>query len=316
MAAGQAVLRSTLDVGAIDAVESRLYRRETARHAAHADALRDALGAAPLLDAAGMGLATPAQLALVWRCSETRAATQLTAALLLVQLPDAFALLDDAVMTAEQSAAVARCLDPVEPAVRDAVWARVRALLVTDAGRGVQRPPARLAEQIRTWIVEVDAAAAVERRRRAENEGNVLLQRRDDGLVDVLLSGLTAPDAEACLSRITDAAVPFGVDDARPAGKRRLDAAVDLLLGRTGRPEGECAGSSCGCALGAPVPCGASVTVLVPLATALGLSDAPAQFARHGPLEPDLLQELLRAKAELRAAFVDDDGVPVALSTA
>ena len=236
MAARQSVLRSTLDVGMIDAVESRLARREQGRHAAHADALRDALELHRLYEAAGMDLGAPAQLALVWRCSETRATARLTAALLLVELPDAFALLDDAVMTVEQSAAVARSLEPVEPAVRDAVWTRVRALLIADADRNVQRPPARLTEQIRKWILEVDAAAAIERRRRAESGGNVLLQRRDDGLVDVLLAGLTAPDAEACLSRITAAATPFGSDDERPAGKRRLDAALDLLLGRTGRP--------------------------------------------------------------------------------
>lgn len=310
------MLRSTLDIGAIDAVESRLSRREENRHGAHADALRDALELHRLYDKAGLGLATPAQLALVWRCSETRATTQLTAALLLVELPDALALLDNAVMTVEQSAAVARSLQPLEPWVRDAVWVRVRAGLIADVEQGVQRPPARLTEQIRTWAVEVDAAAAIERRERAERDGNVLLQKRDDGLVDILLAGLTAPDAEACLSRITAAAVPFGADDDRPAGKRRLDAAVDLLLGRTGRPEGECTGGgrSCGCALGASVPCGAGVTVLVPLATALGLVDVPAQLSGHGPIEPDLLQELLRANPELRAAVVDDDGVPVTLS--
>ena len=314
MAAGQSVLRSTLDVGEVNAVESRLSQREQGRHAAHADALRDALELHRLYDAAGMGLATPAQLALVWRCSETRATALLTAAQLLVELPDAFALLDDAVMTVEQSAAVARAMQPLEPAVRDAVWDRVRTALIADAGKRVQRPPARLTAQMRRWAVEVDAAAAVERRRRAEREGNVLLQRRDDGLVDVLLAGMTAPDAEACLSRITAGADPFGADDDRPAGKRRLDAAVDLLLGRTGRPAGEhgdgCVGS-CECALGAAVPCGASVMVLVPLATALGLADVPAELAGHGPLEPDLLQALLRANAELRVVFVDDDGQPV-----
>src|SRR5687767_3061566 len=130
MAAGQSVLRSTLDVGEVDVVESRLSLREARRHAEHADALRDALELHRLYDAAGLALATPAQLALVWRCSETRATTQLTAALLLVELSDAFSLLDDAVMTVEQSAAVARTLQPLEPWVRDAVWERVRTALI------------------------------------------------------------------------------------------------------------------------------------------------------------------------------------------
>ena len=310
MAVGQAVLSSSiLDTGAVAAVEARLAGRESARHAAHADALRDALELDRLCEVAGMGLAVPAQLALVWRCSETRATTQLLAAAVLIELPGALELLDAAVMTTEQSTQVARGLQALEPAVRDAVWARVAAALHADAEQGVQRPPARLAEQVRRWAVEVDPASAVERRRRAESDGDVLFQRRDDGLVDVLLKGLTAPDAEGCLGRLSAAAAPFGSDDDRRAGKRRLDAAVDLLLGRSGRPAG-----TCGCPLGASVPCGASVTVLVPLATALGMGDVPAELVGHGPLEPDLLAEVLRAAPVLRSAHVDDDGVPVSMT--
>jgi hypothetical protein len=317
MAAGQAMLRSNvLDVGAVDAVEGRLAEREAARHAAHADALRDALELARLYEAAGMDVCVPAQLALVWRCSETRATTLLLAASLLTELPGALELLDAAVLTVEQSAQVARGLQVLEPAVRDAVWARVAAELQADAEQGVQRPPARLAEQVRRWAVEVHPASAVERRRRAESDGDVLFQRRDDGLFDVLLKGLTAPDAEGCLGRISAAAAPFGSDDDRPAGKRRLDAAVDLLLGRTGRPARQCtdgAGGSCGCPLGGSVPCGADVTVLVPLATALGAGDVPAELVGHGPLEPDLLAALLGSAPVLRAVWVGPDGAPVSM---
>jgi hypothetical protein len=316
VAAGQAAPRGTLDVGAVDAVEARLAAREDARHAAHADALRDALELHGLYAAAGSGLATPAQLALVWRCSEARAVMLLGAAQLLGELPGAMGLLETAHMTVEQSAVVVRVLEPLDPVVREAVWAKVAARLVADAAAGVQRPPARLSELVRRWVVQVDPAA-VERRRLAEQRGDAVFRRREDGLVDLVLAGLTAPDAEACLTRITAGAVPFGVEDSRSAGKRRLDAAVDLLLGRTGRPAAECAGAGagCGCALGA-VPCGAAVTVLAPLATALGAGDVPAELVGHGPVEPDLLAALLAAAPVLRMARVDADGVVVSLGEA
>lgn len=99
-----------------------------------------------------------------------------------------------------------------------------------------------MTELLRGWAVQADPELAADRRRVAEAAGCVLLRRRDDGLADVVLSGLTAPLAEAVLSRVTvvGQAGAF-VGDERSSGKRRLDAAVDLLLGRTGRPAGECA---------------------------------------------------------------------------
>lgn len=313
MAAGQSELRSTLDVGAVDAVEARLAVREAARHASHADALRDALELNRLYEAAGMGLGVPAQLALVWRCSETRALTQLNAALVLVDLPGALEALESAVMTAEQAAAVARVLEPLGQPVRDAVWARAAGALAADVNRGVQRPPARLAEQLKKWAVEVDPSAAERRRQQAEQQSDVLFRQRDDNLVDLVLSGLTMPLAEACLSRISAGAAPFGAGDERTAGQRRLDSAVDLLLGRTGRPAAACPDGhgSCDCPLGAPAPCGSEVVVLVPLATSLDVGDVPAEVAGRGPIEPDLLAALLTAGPVLRAVWVGSDGVPV-----
>lgn len=308
MSAGQAVLSGVLDVGALDAVESRLEAREAARHSAYAEQLRDALELDRLHHAAGLELATTAQLALVLRCSEARATRLLQSARVLADLPGALELLDAAVLTVEQSRVVVELLDALAEPARLALWERASSRLARDAEQGVLRPPARLAELLRRWALEADPAPAQERRRRAEADGDVQLRRRDDGLVDVFATGLTAPNAAACLSRISERSAPFGVDDERSAGKRRLDALVDLLTGRDALPFEH--RDPCGCPLGAGVPCGAQVTVLVPLSTAMGGS-APAEQVGHGPVEADLAHELLRASPALRVAWVDDDGVPV-----
>ena len=59
------------------------------------------------------------------------------------------------------------------------------------------------------------------------------------------------------------------------------------------------------------MPCGAQLTVLVPLGAALGTTDEVAELVGHGTLEPDLLHELLLAAPQLRAVGVDRAGVPV-----
>jgi hypothetical protein len=329
MAGRQAVLVGTFDVGAVDAVEARLAASEAVRCAAHAEVLRDALELLGLYERAGMWDAAPAQLALLLRSSEQRATTLLTCARVLAELPGGFELLEAAVLTVEQAAAVGRVLDPLPGDVRQAVWAHAVTRLQSDVQRGAVCPPARLTELLRTWAAQVDPDSALDRRRQAEAAGSVLLDRRDDGLTDLVLRGLTTPLADAVLSRIgTVAESTSFVGDERSSGKQRLDTAVDLLLGRTGRPAGQCApaagadgeaagcgggcGGGCGCPLGAPAPCGASVTVLVPLATALGHGDVPAQQGGAGPLEPDLLAALLSAAPVLRGVWVDPDGQPVA----
>ena len=206
----------------------------------------------------------------------------------------------------------------------------------------MQRTPARLRERLSGWVIEADPAAAVERRRAAAADGDVDYRRRDDGLVDLAAYGLTGPDAHACLARIRACAAPVGLGDDRPAGKRRLDALVDLLLGRNPlppqaddeNPPGDAAdpvrcaaagsgatcgcrpgsGAACGCRPGSPAPCGAQLTVLVSIGAALGTTDEVAELVGHGPLEPDLLAALLQAAPSLRAAWVDDQGVPVSVS--
>jgi hypothetical protein len=93
---------------------------------------------------------------------------------------------------------------------------------------------------------------------------------------------------------------------------------MDLLLGRQpltadGDAGAGCGGGGCGCPLGGGAgPCGAQLVVHVPLATALGVGDVPAELVGHGPIDPDELARLLLAAPALQAVFVDEHGVPVA----
>jgi hypothetical protein len=54
--------------------------------------------------------------------------------------------------------------------------------------------------------------------------------------------------------------------------------------------------------------------VLVPIGAALGTTDEVAELAGHGPLDPDDLAALLTAAPEVRAVWVDENGVPVAVA--
>ena len=321
MVAGQGVLSRTLDVGALTAVEERLEQRRLARGAAHVADLRDALELHRLYVDVGMRLTTVSHLALVLRCSEMRAGELLADAQLLVSLPGAFDALAAGVLSVDDSRVLAAQLAPLSEDAQQAVWQRLHARLLLDAALGVVRPPARLREDVRRLVIRIDPRGAEQRRRAAADGRGVDYRRRDDGLVDLFAVGLSAPNAQACLSRINAAAAPLGPADPRTADQRRLDAFVSLLLGRERLPldadggrltDGPTGAGGCGCSATSPVPCGAQVTVLVPLGAALGTTDEVAEVVGHGPVEPDLLDALLLGSPELRAVFVDAAGVPVA----
>ena len=327
MAVGQQVLASALDVGAVLAVEARMALREVERSAVHAGLLRDVLDLCRLYGRDGLGLAVRSQVGLVLRCSDHRAGELLTAALVLADLPGALEALECGLLGVEQSRVVVDQLLPLPDRVAVGVWERVQAQLIADEERAVVRPPARLRELLAGWVIIADPEGAVERRRDNACDGEVDYRKRGDGLVDLFAVGLSGPDAHACLSRIRACAAQVGSSDDRPAGRRRVDALVDLILGRRpvpvgnddenppaeARPDGGHCGPSCGCLPGSPVPCGAELTVLVPLGAALGVTDELASLVGHGPLEPDLLRNLLSAGPTLRPVWVDPAGVPVAI---
>jgi hypothetical protein len=314
-----------LDLVALCLAEDEMRASELVRAAAHVRQLRAALGMLEVYRRAGLAQSADAYLAIRMGWSEWQANRLLSEAVVMADLPGAFELLLAGTMSIEQSrAASTQLLKLTDEHARLELWERIASLLQANAEQGVICPPARLTDTIKRWLIEADPADAVDRRRQAEDEAEVVFRKRHDGLVNISLLGATAPNAQAALQLIDANATPVGPDDERSAGKRRADAMIDLILGRTRLPlgqtldgpdvdSGHCA-RGCGCTVGAPVPCGTDVNVLVPLGGALGTTDEAAEVAGQGPIEPDLLAQLLLAGPRLRATWVDANGVPVATS--
>jgi hypothetical protein len=127
MAIGQAVLSGTLDVGALTALELRMEQREVRRSAEHGGALREVLALRALFGSSSRDLATVSHIALVYRCSEWRAADLLSSAQLLIALPGAVEALECGLLTVEQSKTVVAVLGPLPDEVALVVWARLQA---------------------------------------------------------------------------------------------------------------------------------------------------------------------------------------------
>jgi hypothetical protein len=303
MAAGQGAFWVAADAAALTALETRLEVQETARAAAHAEQLRMLLQLDGLYLSRGMSISTVPHAALALGGSEHRAAALLDQARGLAELPGALEALGCGLLTVEQSAVLVRELSVLPLTGRLAVWRRLQQRLVDD---GSALPPARLSELLRRWVVEADPADAVERRRKAREDRQVDYRLRQDGLGDLFAFGFTGPELQAVLSRIAQASRPFGVEDERTADQRRFDALRDLLLGRT-TLDGGC------CPPGEVAPCGAEIVVHLPIGAALSTTDEAAEQVGIGPLEPDLVQDLLLAAPRLRPAWVDQDGTVVAV---
>src|SRR5687768_12950078 len=165
MAAGQDVLTPTLDVGALNAVEAELCEHEQVRGAAHAGQLRAALRLDAVHRAAGLGLNTIPQIALVLNCSERRAGELLGDAQTLAALPGALDAVETGLLTVEQSRTLVTALEPLPFEQRLAVWERLRARLLQTDEQGAVLPPARLGELLSRWIISLDPDGATERRK-------------------------------------------------------------------------------------------------------------------------------------------------------
>lgn len=236
MAVGQGVLAPVLDVAVLTVLEGRVEVLALDRCAAHGARLRTVLELHAVFTRAGVREATTATVALLEQSSEHAAGTLLDQALLLSGLPGGLEAVECGLLSEQQAVAVTRKLLPASPEVQLVVWQRLQSQLLAAFEQGVVLPPGRLGELVGGWVISADAAAAEARRRAASKDGAVSYRRRDDGLVDITVFGLSGPDAQAVLSRIRDRSRPWGGDDDRSDGARRRDAAISLWLGRDQQP--------------------------------------------------------------------------------
>ncbi|SDY18303.1 hypothetical protein SAMN05661080_02607 [Modestobacter sp. DSM 44400] len=112
--------------------------------------------------------------------------------------------------------------------VAAAVIAEVAARAVERAAAG--ELPALLRERTAAALLEVDAAAADRRRKRAERNADVTVRATRDGMTE-LVTDLTAPVASAC-REVTDtyARMLKADGDPRPIGQLRALVLADLIL--------------------------------------------------------------------------------------
>ncbi len=327
-----------LDVAALDAAVTALEASDLARHVLHARTLREVLELHRVHVAAGWELATAAELALVRQVSETVASGLLGQALLLSGLEQGLEAVETGLLSVEQAGVLSRALTGLAADVQVALWALLLARLRAARVSGEVLSPARLTTLLAGWVLQADPVEAEQRRKQAERQAaDVEYRRRQDGLVDLFALGIGPVNARAALGRIRDRSRPWADGDDRSAGKRRLDAFVDLLLGRdqlsfdtggfdTGLGEPDAAAACCpcrrpgvsrqaalcGCLPGQPAPCRVQVSVLVPIGAALGTTDELATLAGHGPLDRGQLADILATAPVLRSVWVDADGTPIA----
>ena len=181
-------------------------------------------------------------------------------------------------------------------------------------GRAGRLTPGGLRSALARAVMEVAPGKARQRRetaarfarveRWAEDSGNAALMGRELPPEEVL-----AADQRICwwAGELRQAGLDGGMDELRAR------AFLDLVLGTDSRPRpaqatGQDAGGGAGG--GGPQPPGAGpagrgapggfagqVTLTIPLATAAGLADRPGELAGHGPVDPWLARDLLRAAA-------------------
>jgi len=227
MAIGQAVLPSaTLDVAEVNRLSDALEAGERDRSVRHGEQLLTILTLDRVYARAGMGLGTAAQVALLLTCSEHRANQLLSDARVLDRL-GALPAMRDGLLTVEQARVVVDVLGPLESlGLAASLWERLQTRLVLDAERDGVLPPARLRELLQRWLLAADPDGAAERRKAAQRETtDVQAWRREGGLEDLALRGLTSPSAQAILDRICQHSDPIGPYDRRSEGQRRLEAA-------------------------------------------------------------------------------------------
>ncbi|NNH71882.1 DUF222 domain-containing protein [Nocardia uniformis] len=156
--------------------------------------------------------------------------------------------------------------------------------------------PARLRRAIRKWLLEIDPAGAVRRRKEAEQERYVSVQAADNGTA--LLDGvLPAAGGWALYERLREMAITdcCGADP-RSMNQRRADALIALADG-SGRLTCQCERGNCP-RTGSPDPANSARRALVQVGvsaeTLIGIQDNPGLLAGFGAIDANLARQIAR----------------------
>ncbi len=137
-------------------------------------------------------------------------------------------------------------------------------------------------------VLAVDPDGAELRRRRRVRERGVSTRPLTDGLGQ-LSAVLPAEQLTAMYGRVDALArVTSGPDDDRGIGERRADVLFDLVMGEQRGP------------------IATEVSVVMSLATLMGLSSAPGELAGYGPIPADLARELAHGSRSSWRRMVTD----------
>ncbi|SDY33142.1 protein of unknown function [Modestobacter sp. DSM 44400] len=169
------------------------------------------------------------ELAVVLGCSPTRAHTLADTALVLTeQLPTTWEALADGRIDVTRARAIAKALGWQAPEVDPDIVAAVETRALGWALDG--ETPGRLQERTAAALVELDAAAADRRRKRAEKLADTRIRNVRDGMAEFVLD-LPVDVAVACRDAVDSYARTWKADgDTRPIGQLRTLVAADLIL--------------------------------------------------------------------------------------
>ncbi len=222
----------------------------------------------------------PCEVAAALCVDERTAQAMLAEAEMLQELPTVEEALQDGLLRLPHAKVLLLELLPVETRLAIDV---VAAVLHKAEGR----TPAQFLGVVRRAIIRIDADAAQRRRREAVRDSRVFVKPEPDGMA-LFGSYLPAGDAVEAY-RLVDARAASYPRDERCMDERRAAALMELLRG------------------GGTAPAAGlrrQVDIVVPVTTALGWSDAPADLCGYGPIDGEAARELI-TEAVLRKVCVD-----------
>jgi hypothetical protein len=226
------------------------------------------------------------EVALALRTSHRTATARLDLADRLQALPATASSLRSGTLGVTHARVLVDALTGLEPALPEAVRARLDALL-TQAAVERRLTPAQLRTRARRLVLTLDPHGSVQRRRQAVRGRDVSCRPDEHGMA-WLSAYLPAPAARACADALTAharAGLEADPDDGRGLGARRADALVNLVL--TGHADGNPPHDAA-----TPATVTVALNVTVPITALAGVSDEPGELTGHGPLDASTVRLL------------------------